>query len=106
MAKFKRKVSAGNITMEAESMLIEWSDGKVMRYNYFDLRCSCPCASCIDEWTGNKILDDSTINKAVKPVTSKYTGNYALSIKWDDGHDTGLYTFQELRATYPSTLVE
>jgi DUF971 family protein len=33
-------------------MTIKWSDDSETTYNAAQLRRSCPCAGCINEWTG------------------------------------------------------
>jgi DUF971 family protein len=33
-----------------------------------------------------------------RPERIEPVGNYAIRIVWSDGHDTGLYTWQTLRA--------
>ena len=33
----------------------------------------------------------------VKPVQIKPVGRYAVQIYWTDGHDSGIYTFENLR---------
>ena len=76
-------------------------DGTHTSYKFWDLRASCPCASCVDEVSGEKILDENTIDKSIHPLASAYVGNYALEIRWSDGHDTGIYTFAKLRDEYP-----
>ena len=78
-------------------MNITWKDNHKSTYEYWDLRTACPCAACVDEVTGEKILDDATVDKSIQPARSEYVGNYALRIYWSDGHDTGLYAFQNLR---------
>ncbi|MBT4092029.1 MAG: DUF971 domain-containing protein, partial [Deltaproteobacteria bacterium] len=82
-------------------MHIIWHDGAHTIYNYWDLRTACPCASCVDELTGEKVLDDNSVPKEIHPVKSAYIGNYALEILWSDDHNTGIYTFQKLRDEYP-----
>ena len=82
-------------------MNIVWQDGVHTTYDYWKLRTACPCASCVDEVTGEKILDDSAVDKEIHPVASAYVGNYALEIRWSDGHDTGIFTFDKLRNEYP-----
>ena len=49
---------------------IKWSDETETLYSAAQLRRSCPCASCINEWTGEKILDDARIpdNAGRQPV--------------------------------------
>jgi DUF971 family protein len=89
-----------------DKMHIIWQDGVHTVYDYWELRTSCPCASCVDEITGEKLLDDSTVDKNIRPVESAYIGNYALEILWSDDHDTGIFTFQKLRDEYPHEIVQ
>ena len=43
--------------LQAEQILeVTWPDGRVDRFPYRFLRSECPCASCRDEWTGERIL--------------------------------------------------
>jgi DUF971 family protein len=81
-------------------MNIIWQDGTRSVYDYWELRISCPCAGCVDEVTGEKLLDDNTVDKGVHPLRSSYIGNYALNIVWSDNHSTGIYTFDKLRNLY------
>jgi ATP-binding protein involved in chromosome partitioning len=34
----------------------------------------------------------------VTPRAITSTGNYAITIDWNDGHSTGIYSFEHLRA--------
>lgn len=81
----------------ADDLLIEWRDGVVGHYPFFYLRDVCPCASCIDELTGEKVLDPKQIPPDIHIRKADYVGNYALRITWSDGHDTGIYSFRFLR---------
>lgn len=83
--------------LSATDFAIHWDDGIVSRYHGADLRRACSCATCIDEWSGEKRLDDASIADDLHPVSIRPTGNYALHIKWSDGHDTGFYSFEKLR---------
>lgn len=80
-----------------EDLYILWKDGHESHYNYLDLRDACPCAGCINEITGEKMLERSSIPQDIHPLGSEYVGNYALRIHWSDGHSTGLYNFRMLR---------
>jgi ATP-binding protein involved in chromosome partitioning len=51
----------------------------------------------VDEITGQKTLDSSSIAKDIHAQSCEYVGNYAIRIHWSDGHDTGLYNFKLLR---------
>ena len=81
-----------------DDLYILWKDGHESRYPFFMLRDSCPCASCIDEMTGEKTLKTTEIPSNIRIRQSEYIGNYALRINWSDGHNTGLYSFKYLRA--------
>ncbi|WP_373048669.1 DUF971 domain-containing protein [Vulgatibacter sp.] len=80
---------------------VRWNDGKVSSVAVRDLRLDCPCASCIDEWTGAKLLDPTRVPVDVRPVAMEPVGNYAVQIRWSDGHETGLYTWRQLRSYAP-----
>jgi DUF971 family protein len=62
------------------------------------LREGCPCAGCVEEFTGKKLLDPATIPADIRPDRIEPVGNYAIRFVWSDGHDTGLYTWKTLRA--------
>lgn len=80
---------------------VRWQDGHESIYIARDLRLKCPCAGCIDEMTGHVRLIASSIAQTVHPVKIDPVGRYAISITWSDGHNTGIYTFEKLRALCP-----
>ena len=84
----------------ADDLTIEWRDGIVSHFPFFALRDACPCAACIDELTGKKVLDSNKIAKDIHIKTADYVGNYALRFDWSDGHDSGIYSFRFLRELY------
>ncbi len=79
------------------SLAIYWSDGKKYVYGCRELRFACPCASCVDEFTGKRtlkwedVVEDVYIDKAL-PV-----GRYGVNLVWSDNHSTGIYTYEYLR---------
>ena len=103
MAGDIKKRKPRDVVFETD-LRIEWRDGAIARYPFFALRDSCPCASCINEITGEKILDPKTIDPNIHITRAAYTGNYALRIVWSDGHDTGIYSFKTLREYFDSSL--
>jgi DUF971 family protein len=76
---------------------IAWPGGRVAIIPAFTLRDLCPCAACIEEGTGKKILDPSTIPLDIRAERIDPVGSYAIQIHWSDGHDTGLFTWDLLR---------
>ena len=76
---------------------ITWKDGAVSDLAARDLRLHCPCASCIEEGTGRKLLDPATVAKDILVLGVELVGRYALSFIWSDGHKTGIFAFPLLR---------
>ena len=82
-------------------LLITWQDNHASRYNSHSLRMACPCAGCVDELTGHIRIIGSSIAADVHPVKVSLIGRYAITIRWSDGHQTGIYPFQLLRKLCP-----
>ncbi len=76
---------------------IKWSDELETKYNAVELRKSCPCASCIDEWTGEKRLKDENVSNDMTFSHISVVGRYALNFHFSDGHETGIFSFKFLR---------
>ncbi len=80
---------------------ITWSDGHLSSYPSWYLRENCPCASCIEELTGRRLILKGSIPRTLERVHVEPVGNYALGFRWSDGHHTGIYTFENLRRLCP-----
>ncbi len=76
---------------------IVWSDDAETKYNAADLRRNCPCASCVNEWTGEKILRDESVSDDLHFTHTSIVGRYALNFHFSDSHDTGIFSFKFLR---------
>jgi DUF971 family protein len=83
---------------QAEQVLeVTWPDGQVDRLPYHLLRGACPCASCRNEWTGERVLDPGSIRSDLKLTGMENIGTYAIQLAWNDGHSSGLYVWEALR---------
>ncbi len=80
-----------------DHMEIDWADGHTSRYPHRLLRGFCPCAGCQGHQGPIRFHD------AGSPGISdiEEMGHYALQLRFDDGHGTGLYSFKFLRALCP-----
>jgi DUF971 family protein len=75
---------------------IAWKDGHKSILSFHHLRTNCPCASCNDLRTkfGPLVISKDTIRLAeIRPV-----GRYALNLIWNDGHSTGILSWEFLRS--------
>jgi DUF971 family protein len=82
---------------------ITWNDGQTRRYTCAELRDSCPCATCREKHgaqgdgpAGGLPVISLDEAQPLKIQTMKPVGNYAYSIVFSDGHDSGIYTFELL----------
>jgi DUF971 family protein len=82
---------------------ITWSDGQVRDYLLRELRDKCPCATCREKRNAPppSPLQLPVISAAeaqpLRITAMKPVGNYAYSIDFSDGHNTGIYTLESLR---------
>jgi DUF971 family protein len=84
---------------------ITWSDSQIREYSFRELRDKCPCATCREK----RNAPPAPVSPFQLPIISaaeaqplrisgmKPVGNYAYSIDFSDGHDTGIYTLESLR---------
>ncbi len=80
---------------------IEWDDGHTTRLTAARLRALCPCAACVDELTGVRRHDPSSVPRELEHQDVRLVGNYALTMRFADGHDTGIFPFAFLRDQDP-----
>lgn len=77
----------------AKSLEITWADGHVSAFPHDLLRGYCPCATCQGHSGTIRFVEGGNLEL----VSLEQVGNYALSFRWGDAHDTGIYTFRFLR---------
>jgi DUF971 family protein len=91
-------VEPREIMQESDALVrITWADGRACRYTAPDLRRACPCAQCVNEWTGERVLKPEAISEQLIINNVAIVGRYALNFQWSDGHETGIYSFRYLR---------
>lgn len=82
---------------EAGEIGFKWDDGTHSLFNLRELRIFCPCALCVDEHTGERILDPKTIPDPISILKIQSIGRYAVGISWSDGHQSGIYSYKFLK---------
>ena len=92
------KPEPAKIIEESDSEIsIEWSDGGESSYRAAELRRNCPCAGCVDEWTGEKMLKEPSVPDDISFSHVSIVGRYALNFHFSDGHETGIFSFKYLK---------
>lgn len=82
--------------IDDRTLQIHWNTGKTQNIDVVTLRRQCPCAACIDEWTRKPLLNKDSVPDSVRPEEITSIGRYAIGVKFDDGHSTGIYTYDLL----------
>jgi DUF971 family protein len=105
---------------KSKGIEIDWKDGHHSSYGVEYLRDWCPCATCAGTH-GTEPRPKRTsaaagkANAAPGPPANPFqmykakdrmvgiepVGNYALRIEWNDGHNTGIYSYDHLRSICP-----
>ena len=93
---------------KSKGIEIDWEDGEHSSFPVELLRSECPCATC----TGahgtepQKWVPDPSPFQMFKPRIAmesvEAVGNYAIRIHWNDGHKTGIYSYDHLYKIRPS----
>ena len=86
---------------------IEWKDGHQTHYTFQWLRDACPCATCEEERKkdnrrpGDPVPKPATLlpmfKEPSRAVSAHPVGKYAINFKWNDGHESGIYSWDYLR---------
>jgi DUF971 family protein len=86
---------------ENRRLLIRWTDEHESVHGYEALRRDCPCAFCAGEGGQRGSVDEHTQFSADQTTIYELqpVGRYGLTPVWGDGHHTGIYTYERLRAT-------
>src|SRR6185437_6560692 len=92
---------------EGKGLEIDWADGHKSAWGFAWLRDACPCATCIEQRKVEGRLPGQPKPKpaellpmfspAAKPLSAKGVGHYAIEFAWNDGHRSGIYSWEYLR---------
>ena len=85
------------VTPQPGHIRVQWPDGSEDQLLNRDVRAACQCAACIEEYTGQQILDPETIAPDIQATSIDTLGNYAVSIVWNDGHSSGIFSWERLK---------
>ena len=93
-----RTTPVGFRRRDARTLSVLWQDGRRDDFDVRDLRLACHCAVCVEETSGRALLDPKSVRPDIAPREISSVGNYAIRFSLNDGHSTGIYSFEHLRA--------
>lgn len=77
---------------------IAWDDGSESMLMLANLRKNCPCAACVAERNERAASVIPLLSSVMLSLSDiKTVGNYAIQLFWQDGHNTGMYTYDKLK---------
>ncbi|MDX2010455.1 MAG: DUF971 domain-containing protein [Myxococcaceae bacterium] len=97
-AKRTPQVTGAELSADQKTLALTWSDGEHHPVTARVLRQYCPCAECVEEWSGKRTYDPEVISADMKIIEIAPVGNYALSFTFGDLHRTGIFNWDYLRA--------
>jgi DUF971 family protein len=83
------------VSTDRRLLTVSFNDGFVAQLPAEMLRVLSPSAEVQGHGPGQKVTVPGKRNVTIKSMTP--TGNYAVRIGFDDGHDTGIFTWIYLR---------
>ncbi len=86
--------------IDRETLGIRWSDGHASAYPLRELRAACPCALCAAARDKGLTLQRAS-KRPLEALEVQSVGRYAIQFVWNDGHRTGIYTYERLRRDCP-----
>jgi prepilin-type processing-associated H-X9-DG protein len=88
-----------NLVVEREiGITASFADGHVASFELDELRLGCPCATCRDlRDRGQSASSPASRGTALTISDARFHGAWGINITWNDGHSTGIYTFEFLR---------
>lgn len=83
-------------------LVLTWTDGTTSRFGLEELRQHCPCAECRTRRDRNlAVWPLGSSPRPLSIVEAELVGAWGMKITWNDGHATGIYSWELLRPTEP-----
>lgn len=90
----ERRPTAIQLHSRSRLLDLEYADGERYSLSCEYLRVHSPSAEVLGHGPGQEVLQTGKINVSITAINP--VGNYALQLVFDDGHDTGLYSWRYL----------
>lgn len=92
-----QKTEPAKIDHDDTMINVLWKDGTRSQIDAYTLRTKCPCALCVDENTGKRILNNNDVPLTIKAKKVMPVGRYGIMIEFSDGHSKGIFRFSDLK---------
>lgn len=96
------ETEAESVHLESDVLVVCWRDEHVSRFRLVELRRKCPCAECHElRRRGQEPWPKPGAPAPLGLEGAELVGGWGLSLRWNDGHQTGIYGWETLRTWCP-----
>ncbi len=86
------------VVKRSEGLTVTFADEHVVKIDLMQLRLACPCATCRSlRERGEAAWPRHGSPTRLQITNADLHGAWGVNITWNDGHSTGIYTFEQLR---------
>ena len=86
-----------------QGVTLTWADGTTSEFGLEELRQHCPCAECRTRRDRHRsVWPLSSSPQPLRILDAKLVGAWGIGITWNDGHATGIYSWELLRPDKPA----
>lgn len=82
--------------LNGDQLMIVWADGRISLLPNTLLQLNCRCAKCVDEMTGERIIQEADVFADAKLLEVITVGNYGVRLRWSKGCESGIYAYEYL----------
>jgi DUF971 family protein len=87
------------IDIDHRDLVVTWPDRHETRLGLVRLRRGCPCARCRElREEGEVVWPRAGVPETLRVENAELAGAWGLSLRWNDRHETGIYTWELLRS--------
>ena len=94
-------MSRAPVTIDVErdcGVTLTWADGRTSEFGLEELRQHCPCAECRTRRDRNlPVWPQPSSPRPLRILDAELVGAWGISFRWNDGHSTGIYSWELLR---------
>jgi DUF971 family protein len=93
-------VQVVDVEVERElEVRVTYDDDVTATFPVMALRLGCPCAGCRGKRDQGRAAYGG---ESISIVDAELHGNWGISLRWSDGHDTGIFAWTHLRTWWES----
>lgn len=88
------------VDVATDELWVTWTDDHIGRFDLVSLRRACSCAMCTEmREQGEEVWPRPGAPGVLRLEGAELMGAWGLNLRWNDGHETGVYEWDVLRSS-------